>query len=104
MKYQWGKEIERFSDESYVVVGGTKAKRQAQYETEAFFTIVNYELVLRDLEHIHALNADLVVLDEAQRIKNWRAKTSQALKELPRPFAFVLTARPSKTAWKSFIP
>lgn len=94
VKYQWGKEIERFSDESYVVVGGTKAKRQKQYESGAFFTILNYELVLRDLEHIHALKADLVVLDEAQRIKNWRAKTSQALKELPRPFAFVLTGTP----------
>ncbi|MEO8286378.1 MAG: DEAD/DEAH box helicase [Chloroflexota bacterium] len=94
VKYQWGKEIERFSDESYVVVGGTKAKRQAQYETNSFFTIVNYELVLRDLEHIHALKPDLVILDEAQRIKNWRAKTSQALKELPRPFAFVLTGTP----------
>jgi hypothetical protein len=94
VKYQWGKEIERFSDESYVVVGGNKAKRQAQYETGAFFTIINYELVLRDLDHIHALGADLVILDEAQRIKNWRAKTSQALKELPRPFAFVLTGTP----------
>jgi SNF2 family DNA or RNA helicase len=94
VKFQWGKEIERFSDESYVVVGGTKAKRQAQYETGAFFTIINYELVLRDLDHIHALGADLVVLDEAQRIKNWRAKTSQALKELPRPYAFVLTGTP----------
>jgi SNF2 family DNA or RNA helicase len=35
-----------------------------------------------------------VILDEAQRIKNWRAKTSQALKELPRPFAFVLSGTP----------
>jgi SNF2 family DNA or RNA helicase len=94
VKYQWGKEIERFSDESYVVVGGNKAKRAAQYEQEAFFTIINYELVLRDLDHIHNLGADLVILDEAQRIKNWRAKTSQALKELPRPFAFVLTGTP----------
>jgi superfamily II DNA or RNA helicase len=94
VKFQWGKEIERFSDESYVVVGGTKAKRQAQYERGAFFTIINYELVLRDLEHIHALKPDLVILDEAQRIKNWRAKTSQALKELPRPYAFVLTGTP----------
>ena len=35
-----------------------------------------------------------MILDEAQRIKNWRAKTSQALKDLPRPFAFVLTGTP----------
>jgi hypothetical protein len=94
VKPQWGREIERFSDDSYVVVSGSKQKRAAQYAQGAFFTVVNYELVLRDLEHIHALSADLVVLDEAQRIKNWRAKTSQAIKELPRKFAFVLTGTP----------
>jgi SNF2 family DNA or RNA helicase len=94
VKPQWGREIERFSDDSYVVVSGSKQKRAAQYAQGAFFTVVNYELVLRDLEHIHALGADLVVLDEAQRIKNWRAKTSQAIKELPRKFAFVLTGTP----------
>ena len=94
VKFQWGREIERFTDDSYVVVGGAKQKRARHYEQDSFFTIINYELVLRDLEHIHALKPDLVILDEAQRIKNWRAKTSQALKDLPRPFAFVLTGTP----------
>jgi superfamily II DNA or RNA helicase len=94
VKFQWGREIERFTDDSYVVVGGTKQKRAKQYEQDSFFTIINYELVLRDLGHLHALKPDLVILDEAQRIKNWRAKTSQALKDLPRPFAFVLTGTP----------
>jgi hypothetical protein len=94
VKFQWGKEIERFSDKSYTVIGGSKAKREKQYREDSFFTIINYELVLRDLAHIHALDADLVILDEAQRIKNWRAKTSQAIKELPSKFAFVLTGTP----------
>ncbi|MGA7731383.1 MAG: SNF2-related protein [Chloroflexia bacterium] len=94
VKFQWGREIERFTDDSYVVVGGTKQKRARQYEQDSFFTIINYELVLRDLGHLHSLRPDLIILDEAQRIKNWRAKTSQALKDLPRPFAFVLTGTP----------
>lgn len=94
VKFQWGREIERFTSDSYVVIGGTKQKRAKQYEHDAFFTVMNYELVLRDLEHIYALKPDLIILDEAQRIKNWRAKTSQALKDLPRPFAFVLTGTP----------
>jgi hypothetical protein len=94
VKFQWGKEIERFSDKSYTVIGGSKAKREKQYREDSFFSIINYELVLRDLAHIHALDADLVILDEAQRIKNWRAKTSQAIKELPSKFAFVLTGTP----------
>ncbi len=94
VKYQWGKEIERFSDDSYTVIAGSKATREKQYEADSFFTIMNYELVLRDREHVYALNPDLVILDEAQRIKNWRAKTSQAIKELPGRFAFVLTGTP----------
>ncbi len=94
VKPQWGREIERFSDESFVVISGSKKKRLEQYASGATFTVVNYELVLRDLEQIRGLGAELVILDEAQRIKNWRAKTSQALKELPRPYAFVLTGTP----------
>ena len=34
VKFQWGREIERFTDDSYVVVGGTKQKRARQYEQE----------------------------------------------------------------------
>lgn len=94
VKYQWGKEIERFTGDSVLVVGGTKAKREKQYAQDAFFTIINYELVLRDVAHLHALNPDLVILDEAQRIKNWKAKTSRAIKDLPGKFAFVLTGTP----------
>src|SRR5207302_1857172 len=86
VKYQWGREIERFSDESYTVIAGSKAKREKQYAMGSFFTVTNYELMLRDRELVHALKPDLVILDEAQRIKNWRAKTSQAIKELPRRF------------------
>jgi SNF2 family DNA or RNA helicase len=94
VKLQWGKEIERFSDDSYTVIGGSKEKRMRQYQEGAFFTIMNYELVLRDRDHVQALKPDLVVLDEAQRIKNWRAKTTQAIKDLPSRFAFVLTGTP----------
>jgi SNF2 family DNA or RNA helicase len=94
VKYQWGKEIERFSDDTYTVVGGSKAKRLKQYAAGSFFTIMNYELMLRDREHVLALQPDLVILDEAQRIKNWRAKTTQAIKDLPSRFAFVLSGTP----------
>lgn len=94
VKYQWGKEIERFSDASYTVIGGSKQKRAQQYAQRSFFTVMNYELMLRDRQHVHDLKPDLVILDEAQRIKNWRAQTSQAIKDLPRRFAFVLTGTP----------
>jgi superfamily II DNA or RNA helicase len=59
------------------------------------FTIVNYEQMLADaLEVNKRLQPDVVVLDEAQRIKNWSTKTTQAIKRLRSRYAFVLTGTP----------
>src|SRR5205807_4160900 len=60
-----------------------------------FFTIVNYEQMLADaLEVNRRFRPDVVILDEAQRIKNWSAKTTQAIKRLQSRYAFVLTGTP----------
>jgi len=60
-----------------------------------FFTIVNYEQMLADsLEVNRRMQPDIVVLDEAQRIKNWSTKTTQAVKRLRSRYAFVLTGTP----------
>jgi SNF2 family DNA or RNA helicase len=40
------------------------------------------------------LRPEIVILDEAQRIKNWGTKTSQAIKRLRSRYAFVLTGTP----------
>jgi hypothetical protein len=40
------------------------------------------------------LQPDIVVLDEAQRIKNWSTKTTQAIKRLRSRYAFILTGTP----------
>ena len=60
-----------------------------------FFTIVNYEQMMKDaLDVNQRLRPDIVVLDEAQRIKNWSTKTTQAIKRLRSRYAFVLTGTP----------
>src|ERR1051325_993188 len=46
------------------------------------------------LEVNEHLRPDIVVLDEAQRIKNWSTKTTQAIKRLRSRYAFVLTGTP----------
>ena len=94
VKSQWRGEIERFSTRpAQVVLGGTRA-RAAQYANGTFFTICNYEQVLRDLRAIDATRWDLIVLDEGQRIKNWEAKTSDVIKSLRSRFALVLSGTP----------
>ncbi|HEY0483545.1 MAG TPA: DEAD/DEAH box helicase, partial [Kofleriaceae bacterium] len=94
VKAQWRHEIERFSDRSCQIVLGSAPERVAQYAGEAFFSICNYEQVLRDLRAIEGVGWDLIVLDEGQRIKNWEAKTSDVMKGLRSRFALVLSGTP----------
>ncbi len=94
LKAQWRAEIERFSGRPARLVLGGAAERARQYEKESFFTICNYEQVLRDILAIERVPWDLIVLDEGQRIKNWEAKTSRVIKGLSSPFALVLTGTP----------
>ncbi len=49
---------------------------------------------MRDLDELNAWQPDLIVLDEAQRIKNWEAKTTRAVKRLRSRYAAVLTGTP----------
>ena len=94
LKAQWRGEIERFSRRGVRLVLGGAAERAQQYENERFFTICNYEQVLRDILAIERVAWDLIVLDEGQRIKNWEAKTSRVIKGLRSRFALVLTGTP----------
>ena len=95
LKYQWQSEIERFSDLSAHVIEGGKVKREKQYASlDAFFTIAGYHTVANDLTRLNELDFDLLILDEAQRIKNWQTKTSAAIKRLHTTYALVLTGTP----------
>jgi hypothetical protein len=94
VKSQWRSEILRFSQRDCQIVLGSAAQRAAQYENECFFTVCNYEQVLRDILAIERVKWDLIILDEGQRIKNWEAKTTQTMKRLRSPFALVLSGTP----------
>ncbi len=94
VKAQWRSEVLRFSGRHCQIVLGSAAGRSGQYENECFFTICNYEQVLRDIIAIERVRWDLIVLDEGQRIKNWEAKTAQTIKSLRSPFALVLSGTP----------
>ncbi len=95
LKAEWEEQIARFCDRSTRLVFGSRAQRHAAYRDPAFFTIVNYEQVLGDAEEINGtLKPDVIVLDEAQRIKNWQTKTARRVKSLRSRYAFVLTGTP----------
>ena len=94
LKHQWAREIRRFTSLSVQVIEGNPIQRRNLYRDLQFFNIINYELVRFDEEEIIRREFDLVILDEAQRIKNWRTKTADKVKRLRSPYAFVLTGTP----------
>jgi superfamily II DNA or RNA helicase len=94
LKHQWAREIGRFTSLSVQVIEGNPIQRRQLYRDLHFFNIINYELVRFDEEEITRREFDLVILDEAQRIKNWRTKTADKVKRLRSPYAFVLTGTP----------
>ena len=63
-----------------------RGRRTARaYENDAFFTVCNYEQVLRDILAVERARWDLIILDEGQRIKNWESKTARVIKGLKSP-------------------
>src|SRR5437660_6062405 len=121
LKTEWEEQIQRFTDLPYQLLFGARHQRLKAYSgtldnvlpasrrqgsfcqqdagstlsAPPFFTIVNYEQMLADALDVNArLRPDIIVLDEAQRIKNWSTKTAQAVKRLRSRYAFVLTGTP----------
>ncbi|MFI3136802.1 MAG: DEAD/DEAH box helicase, partial [Methylococcaceae bacterium] len=95
LKQQWAREIAKFTGRPVQIVQGVADNRSVNYRADALFFIINYELVLRDRSVIcESLKPDLVILDEAQRIKNWRTKIASTVKSIPSRYVFVLTGTP----------
>jgi ERCC4-related helicase len=94
LKSQWRNEIHRFCSRPVQLVSGAAAQRGRQYASACFFTVCNYEQVLRDILAIEPVKWDLIILDEGQRIKNWASKTSAVVKGLKSRFALVLSGTP----------
>jgi len=95
LKAEWEEQIDKFTHLPSLIIQGNRANRLNQYEQSSFFYLANYEQILFDLDDIQQrLAPDVIILDEAQRIKNWQTKTANAVKKLKSRYAFVLTGTP----------
>ena len=107
LKYQWQSEIVRFSgrqgDAAPRVLAGGRAQRQKDYALDDFCKITNYEKLKADLDLIAAWAPELVIVDEAQRVKNWNTIAARALKRVDSPFAIVLTGTPLENKLEELI-
>ena len=95
LKAQWKKEIEKFTGEKALIVEGNPEERSELYKvTSAYFIIINYETVLRDQVELNKANIDFLILDEAQKVKNYATKTAGAIKNIDRKHVLVITGTP----------
>lgn len=98
IKYQWGDEVEKFTDYESRVIDGTTAKRKKQYaeflQSQALFCIINYELLRTDADIMKKMGFDIIICDEAHRIKNRTSKTYKALLTIPSERRYALTGTP----------
>jgi len=103
LKYQWQSEIARFSGRASRVITGGRAQRQKDYALDDFCKITNYEKLQPDLDLITAWAPELVIVDEAQRVKNWNTIAARALKRVDSPYAVVLTGTPLENKLEELI-
>ena len=96
---QWRRELAKWApDLSAIIIRGSASDRGWQWASEKDVTLVSYDTLRSDLgggarTPMHRKVWDVVVADEAQRIKN-RNETSAALKRLPRRRSWALTGTP----------
>lgn len=96
--FNWCREIKSWASDLpfEVITGNTAARRSTWAVSNAPLKIVNYEVLTRDADIIDSddVRFDLVVLDEAQRIKNRDSKTAHAARALRRERSWALTGTP----------
>ncbi|WP_367184349.1 SNF2-related protein [Acidiferrobacter sp.] len=85
------------------MIAGGRVQRQKDYAQDDFCKITNYEKLDPDLDLIAGWAPELVIVDEAQRIKNWNTIASRALKRIDSPYAIVLTGTPLENKLEELI-
>jgi SNF2 family DNA or RNA helicase len=109
----WQREFGLWAPEIPVlVIEGTQAKRLWQWQLpDVPVRIANYELLCRDRQLLEnradedrlPVHFDLVVLDEAQRIKNRSGTTSQVARALSRKRNWALTGTPVENSSEDLV-
>ncbi len=95
----WQREFKLWAEELPVILLEWDASRRKMLWTMPGINVLiaNYELMSRDLEELVDADfprLDLLVLDEAQRVKNRESRTAQVARSIPRKRSWALTGTP----------
>ncbi|MDD5603035.1 MAG: DEAD/DEAH box helicase [Eubacteriales bacterium] len=97
---QWRREIHNWAPELRVsTISGTAMERAWQWEAPAHIYLTGYDIIRSDCtDNIYSPPRrriwDVIILDEAQKIKNREIETSRKCKILHRRRAWILTGTP----------
>ena len=94
LKYQWQKEIEKFTDSSAVVIEGNPIARAQMYKSDALYKIVSYHAMNRDVRMKGEMYAECVIMDEVQRLKNWNTQIARSSRHIHSDYSIVLSGTP----------
>jgi SNF2 family DNA or RNA helicase len=96
--HNWSRELKQWApDVPYEAFGGdADDRRRTWLVSNCPLKLINYESLTRDAELASdsSVSFDVVVLDEAQRIKNRESKTAQVVRSLTRSRSWALTGTP----------
>lgn len=98
LKYQWKREIERFSPpeggREVVLIEGYASKRLELYNAPVPYKIVSYQSFANDIKSLNRLSTDLLIMDEVQRLKNWNTQLAQAVRRIDSHYSVLLSGTP----------
>lgn len=97
IKWQWFNETKKFTQLKPYIIDGTTSERQAMYAHPEQFGnlgLINYEKFSREGDAIAVNPYNVLVLDEAQRIKNNKALCTKAIKKIQAERRICLTGTP----------
>lgn len=91
----WKKEAEKFTPNLKVLIsqGADRHKNWGDLEKHDII-LTTYPLIMRDFEILSEIDFFMIVLDEAQNIKNAKSKTSKGIKALNSQHKLALTGTP----------
>lgn len=95
--YNWKNEFEKFAPSLKVgIVAANKEEREETLNNKDKYEVIitTYNLLRRDIDTYKELNFDLMIIDEAQNIKNPGSQAAKAAKLIDAKLKFALTGTP----------
>ncbi|QDL10583.1 ATP-dependent helicase [Brasilonema octagenarum UFV-E1] len=94
----WEREVKKFAPTLKVMQYHGDKRPKGKTFVEAVnkhdIVITSYPLIHRDLKSLQSVSWQIIVLDEAQNVKNSDAKQSQAVRQIESTFRIALTGTP----------